>query len=418
MRKISTMLVWAGLAVGITGCDANFHSIFRTYNPQTGDNAAFDAKQRLVISGINPKVPLYDSWNHPIPPEKLPRVVCAEPSPDAFAVLSAAFSGSANVPEKFAAQLAASSSESGASIGLRTQTITILRDAMYRLCEGYLAGALSERSFERLQRRYQNAMLGLLAIEQLTGAVQAKQAVLTSGSGSGGGKGINEAQKALDTARAELKKAKEESDKTNKALNTEQTTLTTLKAAQTTTEAAAKADPSKKPEADKAAQAVKDQETKVASAKAEADEAAGNVTEAGENVAAAETFRQAALSVDASSAASGFLERVSAPMRPATASAIGSAVENIVKQVIEADYTRETCLQYLVDNDSGRVIRPSRPEDEQVGRVVRDFCLLLLNVQSKTIVDSASSTSASPETTKQRLGEIQRRIEQNTQQLR
>ena len=46
--------------------------------------------------------------------------------------------------KNLAAGLGASSSETSASIGLRTQTITLLRDGLYRLCEAYMNGAVDE----------------------------------------------------------------------------------------------------------------------------------------------------------------------------------------------------------------------------------------------------------------------------------
>jgi len=80
-------------------------------------------------------------------------VTCAEPSPDALSALSASIGGGISDP-KVAANFALAQSESAASIGLRTQSIQLLRDGMYRLCEGYAAGAISADDFNRDQRRY------------------------------------------------------------------------------------------------------------------------------------------------------------------------------------------------------------------------------------------------------------------------
>jgi hypothetical protein len=75
-------------------------------------------------------------------------------------------------------------SESAANIGLRTQSIQILRDGFYRLCEAYMNG-LSEEQYTIMLRRYQTNMVALLAIEQLTGAVKGGDAVISASAGSG-----------------------------------------------------------------------------------------------------------------------------------------------------------------------------------------------------------------------------------------
>lgn len=113
------------------------------------------------------------------------RRICAEPSPDALAVLGASF-GASFFDEKRTAQIATALGESATSIGLRTTSIQLMRDAMYRACEAYLSGGISARDYADLQAHSQNLIVGLLAIEQLTGAVQAQQVSLTSNSGAGG----------------------------------------------------------------------------------------------------------------------------------------------------------------------------------------------------------------------------------------
>jgi len=48
------------------------------------------------------------------------------------------------------AQLAAALAEQSGSISLRTQSIQLMRDAMYRACEAYLSGGISEGEFYSL----------------------------------------------------------------------------------------------------------------------------------------------------------------------------------------------------------------------------------------------------------------------------
>lgn len=130
---------------------------------EDGPKTAFiDIKQRAVLSGkpagaSNPSAAL---------------VFCAEPSPDAISSLATEFAADAKYKDALAATLGFSQQEAASFVGLRTQTIQLLRDGMFRLCEGYLGGALSPSDFAWLSRRYQRNMVALLTIEQLTRVAQ------------------------------------------------------------------------------------------------------------------------------------------------------------------------------------------------------------------------------------------------------
>ncbi|NWH07613.1 MAG: hypothetical protein HXY22_03020 [Alphaproteobacteria bacterium] len=160
----------AALAVlFLTGCGTEelFFSKQVDLTPGTGQMS--DIKQRGVFVESRP-----DREGVPTP------VVCAEPSPDAMAAVAASLAARADVTEEGSAGFAASLNESAASVGLRTQTIQLLRDGFYRICEGYMSGALTAEEYSMMQRRYQANMLALLAIEQLTGTVRAPATALHS----------------------------------------------------------------------------------------------------------------------------------------------------------------------------------------------------------------------------------------------
>lgn len=131
--------------------------------------------------------------------------VCAEPSPDALTVISASGGLSLPGPSGNSNNASGSLSEAGASIGLRTQSIQLLRDAMYRLCEGYAGGAITEAEFAAMQRRYQSTMMGLIAIEQLTGPVIASQATLVASATGQAGASAGDA--AVDQAQTKVQQA-------------------------------------------------------------------------------------------------------------------------------------------------------------------------------------------------------------------
>ena len=131
--------------------------------------------------------------------------VCVEPSPDALQATATALAGAVSGETlKTALNLSVSTSESVASIGLRTQTIQLLRDAYYRLCEAFLNDGIDSIAYDVLQRRLQNQIIALLAVEQLTGTVKAGQVALnTSAAGNAGAQAGLIAQ-MLETAEEDL----------------------------------------------------------------------------------------------------------------------------------------------------------------------------------------------------------------------
>lgn len=184
MNSIKTASV-IFVCVVTAGC-ANLDAVFHTFSIQrpigeSPDSVSIDAKQRVVLSGKVSETGVRRNADGTETPVTIERpIVCAEPSPDAISAIAQSLSGKANISDVKALELAFGQTESSAYIGLRTQTIQLLRDGMYRICEGYMSGALDKASFNELQRRYQNLMMGLLAVEQLTGTVVAPQIALTS----------------------------------------------------------------------------------------------------------------------------------------------------------------------------------------------------------------------------------------------
>lgn len=166
-------------------------------NPEQLRSIAVDGNQRFLVATYGKEDGKSDA-------EKIWRA-CAEPSPDGLAVFGGSLAAEiAN--DKVGAQFAASLAAQAASIGLRTQSITLLRDAQYRLCEAYINGAVDGRQLAALHRRFQNIMVANLAIEQLTGyAKPTITHVGASGSGSVAG-GLRAAQKALEQAKEDLAK--------------------------------------------------------------------------------------------------------------------------------------------------------------------------------------------------------------------
>ena len=138
---------------------------------------SIDAKQRVVLS--NPNKGATDTTASKTAQTRF----CAEPPPDVFTALAASlgvegsFSRSASL--EAAAKLASTLSENAATIE-RTQTVNILREAMYRNCERYLSGAIGEEEFIVQAARDQQLIVQVLAVEQITGVARAQSTALTT----------------------------------------------------------------------------------------------------------------------------------------------------------------------------------------------------------------------------------------------
>lgn len=203
LRATGPMTCMLCLALTATGC-----AQLTTYNSPIGITSravALDMKTRVVFTSES-------------------NVTCAEPSPDALTVIgvSGGLAGQVSTAERQAAANAAFGlSESGAFVGLRTQSIQLLRDAMYRACEGLASGKLSDMDYRSLHRRYQATMLALLAIEQVTQPVVAGQAMLLNSTSAGGedrnDAELEKAQTALESKKSARLTAEQELDEARTA---------------------------------------------------------------------------------------------------------------------------------------------------------------------------------------------------------
>ena len=160
----------AGIALAMTataGCDG---AIFRTFDIDAGNSLSIGARQRTVIVTTKGGV------------EGDRQVVCAEPSPDVFAVRAASASAAlqrgplgvsgatgAAAQQTASAGFGFASSETGAAIN-RTQTIQLLRDGLFRLCEAYMNGAVDETQYNIALANFDKVMANLLAIDGIAGS--------------------------------------------------------------------------------------------------------------------------------------------------------------------------------------------------------------------------------------------------------
>ena len=185
----------------MVGC-ANQNSIYRTFDISKGESPMVDIRQRAVLVAPNKVVTEnMDKDGKSTGKTSVDKgmFVCAEPSPDAMASLAYELAAKGGVPEKASGEIAFAMHDSAAFTGIRTQSIQLLRDFGYRLCESHLSGAITSTQYDLLMRRFQKNTVALLAIEQLTGTVKSPPIVLTSS-------GKAEATKSLAEQRAEREK--------------------------------------------------------------------------------------------------------------------------------------------------------------------------------------------------------------------
>lgn len=368
MKKQFGQVCLAVACLSITGCAELTHlTRDRTLNPALGSAKVefIDAKQRAVIAAQSPDTTT--TYTYTTPPSTTPGSagspqrpatvttvveakgglrVCAEPSPDALSAIAASGSLGLTAKDKLSLNQSGSLAESAASIGLRTQSIQLMRDAMYRVCEGYLSGALSEGSFETLNRRFQSSMVAILAIEQLTGAVKARQVVLGGSAGVGSAEALlkatgqsTEAYAALKVATADLDtakaKAKTLADAKTKAdtelANTDPATEALQKAATDAAAAATAQDA-----------VVKEQEKKVSDSQA--------------LYTKAEQVRAVAATTPASASGSGTFDTANSGTLDADSiAAVSSSVEAIVESTMGLQFSNELCTTVLTGAAYGRL---------------------------------------------------------------
>ncbi len=355
----------AALLAGIASGCANINSISRktelpAHSPNREQHAKavhLDIKQRVVISKSG--APIGTDGK-----QAFPAMVCAEPSPDALSAFAAAAGGGLSVPERAAGSAAAALHEAAASVGLRTQSITLMRDTLYRLCEAYYNGQLSKAQVMALMARSQDLTATVLAVEQLTGAVAASQAALGGSAGSAASATLVSNAKALEQIRALEKKAKDahadakaELDKATADLKTTTDALTLKDAELKKLEGAAAPDAiaiqAKKDEIAALKTTQTEQEDAKNLATAEEKLKAEQLADYTEARVALEQQQDSAITL-ASASASGTANLLANPTQRALSDKavekISEAVRVVVSSVLSKPYIVETCLAIVTDS--------------------------------------------------------------------
>jgi len=312
MQELKRLLGAGLLALGLAGCGANYQTVDRRTDlgpNDSGRNVAIhlDAQQRLVlVTGLE---------------------YCAEASPDALAAYASTLGLGASVPSQGSASLAAAASNA-ASIGLRTQSITIMRDVLYRMCEASNNDDLNELEVAMFLRRSQDLAAVVLAIEQLTGAVSARQVAITPGGTADASANLTANEQLLEQA-SERVAAKE-------------TEVTQAQGAVTAAEQAVAEATDETREA---------AEADLADAQRTLAQKQEHLERAQEVEAAIESAFNVALT-NAAAATTGGAEFAPPVVQPQPLSkeateVVAENVRSMVTEVLKKDYTTDTCISFL-----------------------------------------------------------------------
>ena len=111
--------------------------------------------------------------------------MCTEPMPDALVARAAVLAGSGGFQQPSgpsgSAGVAGGSSESAASIGYRDQTVQMLRDGYYRLCEAYMNGALTTQQYQDMILNADTFMVVISALQTLGNNPTAPAVAISTG---------------------------------------------------------------------------------------------------------------------------------------------------------------------------------------------------------------------------------------------
>ncbi|MEG8028957.1 hypothetical protein [Sphingomonas aerolata] len=301
----------------LAGCAEMTH-LTRTRNLGGSQFLLIDAKQRAISSFGN--------------------VNCAEPSPDALSAIAASQGLNVATPSGVSVGQSLAIAESAGSIGLRTQSIQLLRDHMFRVCEAYQANKLTPFMVALLHRRFQTTTIGILAIEQLTGTVRAPAIVLGGSADVGNADAVLKLSGSRETQAASVTAAQKELDSKTAAAKTADDDVVAKTAALA---AAAAAD---KPAATTALTAATETQKT-----ANADKMQADGTLATRKAALAAIDRALTLAQATGSASSGGAIGSSESRFPGDTQAVATAVSAIVKQTLDLGNTKDFCTVLLAD---------------------------------------------------------------------
>ena len=328
------------LLLGLAGC-ANVNSVYRPIYAAEGQGALIDVKQRAILVGKREVNGAGEPYKGNAPRQF---VICAEPSPDAMSTYAGEFAGklalspvgeATGKSESLAIQGAMR--EAASFVGMRTPSVQLLRDAMYRVCEAYANGGVGDTQYELLMRRYQRHIVALAAIDQLTQAARVPPVTLTTTGSVGGGRPLEEWTDEI--TRQQGLQAKHQTSAETEAAK--------AKAADTTIAEAKEAlkKDANDPAAQKKQKDGEEAQTKAAAAKKAAEE---EVKRAKDRVAGLQAGMAAGPGLGGATAAEVARMATDAPAE--RLETVANVVGDIAMNVLETDDTAAMCFGHLAHN--------------------------------------------------------------------
>lgn len=333
-------------AIIFSGC-ANLNTLNRT-TPITQAKSRGEVQAQAIHLDAHQRLVMINSAQQ----------FCAEPSPDSLVAFAASLGGGiSGLSKERAASVAAALQSSSANIGLRTQSITLMRDALYRICEANLNGSLNPALVATLLGRSQDLTAVVLAIEQLTGAVVGPSVVLAAKSSADASSILLSNDKLIAKAEAEEAKAKQTHDTADKthsaAVSASATHDAKVVVAQTAYDDAAD-DADTKTELLGELNALKAEKAtldgKVTDAAAALQEAKEAYDRAKETTEAVKDAKDSALAdVHASASGSGSVQFIDARPKPddEALKSVAASVSTMVQAVLNKKYHDDTCMALL-----------------------------------------------------------------------
>jgi hypothetical protein len=377
----------------LSGCAGLTSVWWSTETPGQGDVGGraihLDAKQRLAITSGG----------------EIPKV-CAEPSPDALSAFASAIGAGVTLPNQASASFAQALQETSGSIGLRTQSITLMRDSMYRLCEAYFNRAINQPQMVSLLARSQDLTVTILAIEQLTGAVVASQVGLGGTANASASANLVGNQQLLDAARANQTAREADLTAAKADLQKKQAEQTRVKGELDAVNTKLGASPA--PTGDDKTQLdgqkaklekdLGDAKTAADAAQKAVDRAGVQVADATKNVEVTQNNRAAALT-QATAAASGsvtFSNARQTTLSDAAVEKVAAAVRGIVDVAMTKSYTEDNCFALLSalrsartgENTRTNIAKTSEGVDtkaEAFTEQVLNYCQKFVEVREKQL---------------------------------
>lgn len=214
-NRVLPLSLTALMALGIAACESG-GTVTTVKKLEGGEALITSADVRTV------------NWTSARPDRDMGGVVpntitCAEPSPDVAKAVSEAFNASASlaaqsvqgVDGQAALAMSRAHAESIAQLGERLATVQLLRDGLYRACEAFANGAISEITYAVMVARYDDTVVTLMTSELAAGAFGRSLATLSGDSGGSSKASADVAEKIAARHEAERSLSESVSQKSN-----------------------------------------------------------------------------------------------------------------------------------------------------------------------------------------------------------